>query len=81
MRKVRLSLEDIFGEFEILWICFGEKDMEMTLEFKESGTLFGRGEFENLRICFGEEYMKMTLGCKESRTLDLWKMFWGSLKF
>ena len=55
--------------------------MEMTLEFKESETLFGRGEFENLRICFGEEYMKMTLGCKESRTLDLWKMFWGSLKF
>ena len=42
IRKVRLSLEDIFGEFEILRICFGEKDMEMALEFKEGGTLLGR---------------------------------------
>ena len=39
---MRLSLEDIFWEFEILKICFGEEDMEMTLEFKESGTLLGR---------------------------------------
>ena len=36
------SLEDIFGEFEILRICFREEDMEMALEFKESGTLLGR---------------------------------------
>ena len=36
------SLEDIFGEFEILRICFREEDMEMALEFKESETLLGR---------------------------------------
>ena len=42
LRKVGLSLEDILGEFEILRICLGEEDMEMTLEFKESGTLLGR---------------------------------------
>ena len=75
---MRLSLEDIFGEFEILWICFGEKDMEMTLEFKESGTLLGRpfGGFEILWICFGEKDMKMTLEFKESRT-PLRRRFWG----
>ena len=37
-----LSLEDVLREFEILRICFGEEDMEMALEFKESGNLFGR---------------------------------------
>ena len=59
MRKVRLSLEDIFGEFEILWICFGEKDMEMTLEFKESGTLFVRpfwGVWNSMDFFWWERY-------------------------
>ena len=39
---MRLSLEDVLEEFENLRICFGEEDMEMALEFKESGTLLGR---------------------------------------
>ena len=42
LRKVGLSLEDVLEEFENLRICFGEGDMEMALEFKESGTLLGR---------------------------------------
>ena len=42
LRNVGLSLEDVLREFEILRICFGEEDMEMSLEFKESGTLLGR---------------------------------------
>ena len=29
LRKVRLSLEGVFGEFEILRICFGKEDMDI----------------------------------------------------
>ena len=29
VRKVRLSLEGIFGKFEILRICFGKEDMDI----------------------------------------------------
>ena len=29
LRKVRLSLEGIFGKFEILRICFGKEDMDI----------------------------------------------------
>ena len=35
-----------FGEFEILRICFGAKDMEMAWESKESETLLGRRFWE-----------------------------------
>ena len=42
LRKVGLSLEDVLEEVENLRICFGEEDMEMALEFKESGTLLER---------------------------------------
>ena len=35
-------LEDVLGKLEILKICFGEEDMEIALEFKESGTPIGR---------------------------------------
>ena len=46
LRNVGLSLEDVLGEFEILRICFGVKDMEMTWESKESETLLGRRFWE-----------------------------------
>ena len=29
LRKVRLSLEGVFGEFEILRICFGKEEMDI----------------------------------------------------
>ena len=41
-----LSLKDVWEEFEILRICFGVKDMEMTWESKESETLLGRRFWE-----------------------------------
>ena len=35
-----------FGEFEILRICFGAKDMEMAWESNENETLLGRRFWE-----------------------------------
>ena len=76
-----LSLEDVLEEFENLRICFGEEDMEMALEFKESGTLLERhlGGVWNFEICFSAKAMEMAWESKESETP--WKPFLGNLKF
>ena len=41
LRKAGLSLEDVFGKFEVLRICFGKEDMDIGRKKEKRKTIIG----------------------------------------